>query len=252
MDNSTKFYFSDFTLTNYQKLLKLAATRYIFRFFDQNYVNSSILLRHDLEFSIPIALKMAHIEAALGIKATYFVQLHSEFYNALEKDSIKSILAIKNLGHQIGLHFDSLFWNVETEDQMTNHILIDKEVLEKYTGATVKAFSFHNNTEFTLSCRKEKYAGLFNVYSDYFRKHYAYNADSLGYWRYERLEDRLTEAKEDSIQVLIHDGMWQEEVLPPRRRIFKVIDDRAKWLKKIYDDYLKKIGGTNIDWNGAL
>ena len=109
MDNSTKFYFSDFTLTNYQKLLKLAATRYIFRFFDQNYVNSSILLRHDLEFSIPIALKMAHIEAALGIKATYFVQLHSEFYNALEKDSIKSILAIKNLGHQIGLYFDSLF-----------------------------------------------------------------------------------------------------------------------------------------------
>ena len=46
--------------------------------------------------------------------------------------------------------------------------------------------------------------------------------------------------------------MWQEEVLPPRRRIFKVIDDRAKWLKNIYDDYLKKIGGTNIDWNGAL
>lgn len=247
-----KYHFSDFTLVNYRTLLLLASNQYSFHFFDEAYINRSILLRHDLEFSVPIALKMAHIEAELGIKATYFVQLHSEVYNTLEKDNIKSILEIKNLGHQIGLHFDSLFWNVETEEQMESHILIDKKVLEEYTGTVVKAFSFHNNTEFTLSCRKEKYAGLLNVYSDYFRNHYAYNADSLGYWRYERLEDRLREAKEDAIQVLIHDGMWQNEVLPPRRRVFKVIDDHAERLKNIYDNHLKKVHQKNIDWEGAL
>jgi len=125
-------------------------------------------------------------------------------------------------------------------------------VLEKYTDTDLKVFSFHNNTEFTLSCRKEKYVGLLNVYSDYFRNHYAYNADSLGYWRYERLEDRLREAKEDAIQALIHDGMWQSKVLPPRKRIFKIIDDNSERLKNMYDNHLKKIGQKNIDWEEVL
>lgn len=252
MDNIDKYHFKDFTLSNYRKLLMLASNKYSFYFFNEEYIKRSIILRHDLEFSVPIALKMAQIEAALGIKATYFVQLHSEFYNTLEKVTIKSILEIKNLGHQIGLHFDSHFWNIEDEEQLGRNIVFDKEVLEKYTDVEIKAFSFHNNTEFTLSCRKEKYAGLLNVYSDHFRNHYAYNADSLGYWRYERLEDRLREAKEDAIQILIHDGMWQNEVLPPRKRVFKVIDDHAEQLKNIYDNHLKKVGQKNIDWEGAL
>lgn len=247
-----KYYFSDFILDNYRKFLMLASENSSFQFFHEEYFSHSILLRHDLEFSVPIALKMAQIEANLGIKATYFVQLHSEFYNTLEKENINAILNIKKLGHQIGLHFDSHFWNIESEEQLEKYIIIDKEVLEQYLDVEIKAFSFHNNTDFTLSCRKEKYAGLLNVYSDYFRENYAYNADSLGYWRYERLEDRLIEAKEDALQILIHDGMWQDEVLPPRRRIYKVIDDNAARLKNIYDNHLKKIGQKNIDWEGDI
>jgi hypothetical protein len=252
MKNIEKYHFEDFTLSNYRKLLILASDKYTFHFFDEQYKNKSILLRHDLEFSVPIALEMAQVEADLGIKATYFIQLHSEFYNTLEKATVKSILKIQKLGHQIGLHFDSHFWNIEDEAQLEGKITFDKEVLEGYIDSKLRAFSFHNNTEFTLSCRKEKYAGLFNVYSNYFRKHYAYNADSLGYWRFERLEDRLREGKEDAIQVLIHDGMWQQEVLPPRQRVFKIIDENAERLKNIYDSHLKKIGQNNIDWKGAL
>jgi hypothetical protein len=252
MKNIEKYHFEDFTLCNYRKLLILASNKYTFHFFNEDYVKRSIILRHDLEFSVPIALEMAQIEADLGIKATYFIQLHSEFYNALEKATIKSILEIRKLGHQIGLHFDSHFWDIENEKQLEGKVSFDKEMLEGYIDSKLKAFSFHNNTEFTLSCRKEKYAGLLNVYSNYFRKHYAYNADSLGYWRFERLEDRLREGKEDAIHILIHDGMWQKKVLPPRRRIYKVIDENAERLKIIYDSYLEKVGQKNIDWEWEL
>lgn len=244
--------FADFTLDNYKKLLMIALKSYSFEFFENKYVSRSILLRHDLEFSVPIALKMAQIEANLGISSTYFVQLHSEFYNVLEKQNLNAIKKIAELGHQIGLHFDSHFWNIESEIQLEEFITRDKNTLENYLNVSIKAFSFHNNTNFTLSCREEKYAGLLNVYSDYFRKHYAYNADSLGYWRYERLEDRLKEAKEDALQVLIHDGMWQNEVLPPRQRVFKVIDDNAEQLKDLYDRHLAQIGQKNIDWDGDI
>lgn len=252
MNNLQRYFFSDFTLVNFSKVLILASENYSFRFFDEEYFKKSILLRHDLEFSVPIALKMAQIEADLGIKATYFVQLHSEFYNTLEKVNIQAIKEIQKLGHQIGLHFDSHFWNIESEGQLEKHISFDKNILEQYLELEIKAFSFHNNTDFTLSCRKEKYAGLLNVYSDYFRNHYAYNADSLGYLRYERLEDRLKEAKEEALQILIHDGMWQDEVLPPRRRVYKVIDDHAAFMKKSYDETLIKFRAKNIDWEGDI
>jgi hypothetical protein len=195
---------------------------------------------------------MAEIEAELGIRATYFVQLHSEFYNTLEKKNILAFKRIMHLGHDIGLHFDSHYWNIETESQLERHICIDKQTLEIYTRAEIKVFSFHNNTVFTLSCRNYTYGGLMNVYSDYFRTNYAYNADSLGYWRYERLEDRLKEAKEENLQILIHDGMWQDEILAPRQRVFNVIDVNANNLKYRYDSFLKKIGAKNIDWDEVL
>lgn len=246
------YHLNDFTLTNYRKLLLKGLSNYTFRLFNEEYISRSILLRHDLEFSIPIALKMAEIEAELGIKATYFIQLHSEFYNTLEKQSIQAIKQIKKLGHQLGLHFDSHFWGIENEDQLDKRIIFDQRIIEDYTDTELKAFSFHNNTEFTLSCRKERYGGLLNVYSDYFRTQYAYNADSLGFWRFERLEDLLNEAKVETLHILIHDGMWQEEVLPPRRRVYKVIDDNSSRLKKLYDDHLIKIGQKNIDWEGVL
>jgi hypothetical protein len=247
-----KYFFSDFTLQNYKKLLELGLINYQYILFDEEPISKSILLRHDLEFSIPIALEMARIEAELGIRTTYFVQLHSEFYNTLEKRNVEAIKEIINLGHQIGLHFDSHFWDIESEDQLENFITFDKEILKRYFDVKIKAFSFHNNTSFTLSCRKDKYAGLLNVYSEHFRNKFAYNADSLGFWRYERLEDRLKEAKEDNLQILIHDGMWQKEVLPPRQRVYKVIDDNANRLKILYDIHLTKIGEKNIDWEGDI
>lgn len=250
--NDFDFNFNDFTLSNYRFLLSLGKANYEFKLFNQDYQYKSILLRHDLEFSVPITLRMAEIEADLGIRSTYFVQLHSEFYNTLEKSSLKDIKQIEKLGHQIGLHFDSHFWDIQDETQLDKSIEFDKLILEKYLETQIKAFSFHNNTPFTLSCRNDKYGGLINVYSDYFRERYAYNADSLGYWRYERLEDILREAKEDALQILIHDGMWQDEVLPPRRRVYKVIDDNAARLKRLYDEHLTKIGQKNIDWEGDV
>lgn len=251
-DISQHYHFSDFTLNNYHSLLSLAKKNYEFRLFNEEYQHRSALLRHDVEFSIPITLEMAKIEADLGIRSTYFVQVHCEYYNTLEKMNIVALKEIIELGHQIGLHFDSHFWAVNDESQLDKCIEVDRKVLETYLETEVKAFSFHNNTDFTLSCRKHTYGNLLNVYSEHFRQKYAYNADSLGYWRFERLEDRLLEAKEEAIQILIHDGMWQHEVLPPRQRVFKVIDDRVKWMKDGYDKHLATIGQRNIDWDGDI
>jgi hypothetical protein len=250
-----KYRFSDFTLSNYRKLLKLALNEYHFIFYNESIFPNErkvLLLRHDVEFSVPIALEMARVEADLGVKSTYFVQLHGDFYNALEKGTFNQLKEIEALGHTLALHFDAHFWGVDNEADLEKFLEIDANTFKTYFGYKPYVFSFHNTTPFILSCDKGKYAGMINVYSKSIKENLGYCADSTGYWRYEVLEDRLREAKDDKLQVLIHDGMWQTEMLPPRRRVYKVIDDHAAFMKKSYDDTLVKFGAKNIDWNGEI
>ena len=253
-DISQQYRFDDFILGNYRKLLSLALQNYSFSFYSNidSYNDKTIILRHDVEFSVPIALEMAKIEQQLGIQSTYFIQLHGDFYNALESNTFNMLKEIESLGHEIALHFDAHFWQIKNEKDLDQFLLIDKETFTTYFQVKPKVFSFHNNNAFTLSCTKNTYTGMINVYAEKYKKEIGYCADSTGYWRYEILEDRLKAAKDSVLQVLIHDGMWQKEVLPPRRRVFKVIDDHADFMKKSYDDTLIKFGAKNIDWEGEL
>ena len=64
---------------------------------------SFCVLRHDIEFSVDRALKMARIEAdELGVVSTYTVQLRNNTYNALSEKNIKAVREIYSLGHKIG------------------------------------------------------------------------------------------------------------------------------------------------------
>jgi hypothetical protein len=180
------------------------------------------------------------------------LQLHGDFYNPLEKQNLANIKKIISLGHSVGLHFDTHFWEITTDVELEKYMKIDKSVLEFHLNQDVKVFSFHNTNKFVLSCDDEQYAGMLNPYSKYFKEQIGYCADSTGFWRYEILEDRLKEANDNILQVLIHDGMWSEIMLPPRRRVYKVIDDHAIFMKKSYDQTLIKFNAKNIDWEGEV
>tara|TARA_Y100001958_G_scaffold98184_1_gene67830 strand:- start:19365 stop:20132 length:768 start_codon:yes stop_codon:yes gene_type:complete len=250
-----KYRFSDFTLSNYKNILKMAINKgYKFKLFDilYDYPQRSIILRHDLEFSVPIALEMAKIEYQLGIKSTFFIQLHGDFYNALEINTFNIIKEIESFGHEIALHFDTHFWDIKDTQQLEQFLLIDKDTFTKYFGKAPRLFSFHNNNAFTMTCEQNSYGGMHNVYATKYKKEYGYCADSTGFWRYEILEQRINEAKDNVLQVLIHDAMWQDTVLPPRRRVYRTIDEHASFMKKKYDETLLKFGAKNIDWEGEV
>jgi len=252
MNSREKYHFDQFTLRKYEELIITAKLNYDFIFYRELSTNSkkSIILRHDFEFSPPLALKMAEIESKYEIKSTTFVNIHSEYYNVFEISTFEIIQNIIGMGHQIGVHFDAHFYKVENEHQLETLLLREKELLEHFFNINIDSFSFHNTNEFVLGFKNDYYAGLINTYSRKYFDNIGYCADSTGYWRYENLFERIKEAKDKTIQILIHDGMWQDEVLPPRRRIFKVIDERAQYLKDLYDSTLIKFGAKNIDYDG--
>ncbi len=233
MTNREKYRFDDFTFDNYRRLIRYAKEKgfeFILHKDKFKAERKDIIWRHDVEFEPDIALKMAQIEREEDVCASYFFQLHSPYYNLLDNHYRKIFHDIKEHGHLVGLHFDCRYWGISDERQLTEYVSIDKEYMEKALDVKIDTFSFHNTTPFTQSCLEYTYGSLINVYSSYFKEHYNYCGDSLGYWRFDRLEDVLKDPKVQHLQVLTHDANWTEEVMSPRKRFAKAIRDHAERL----------------------
>jgi hypothetical protein len=65
----------------------------------QNFV---VVLRHDVDRALPNAMRMANLEAAYGIRATYYVRTTRTVFRA------PGIRYLSRLGHEIGYHYEVL------------------------------------------------------------------------------------------------------------------------------------------------
>ena len=254
MTNREKYMFSDFTLDNYRKLIKIAKNQgFSFIRHKDLFIEDrkDLIWRHDVEFSPAVALKMAEIEYDEGIHATYFWQLHTTYYNTASTYFVDVLKKIYFMGHYIGLHFDSHFWNIQDSEELDRFIQIDANYLEtimKRNGINEKldTFSFHNTNSFTMSCKENTYGGLINVYSNFISEHYDYCSDSTGIWRFDRLEDKLLDSTVRHLQVLTHDGMWSKEAISPHLRVMNCIQNEADRQKQFYATGLPKSGNINV------
>ena len=237
--------FSNFTLENYKKLLKIAKNKFIFR----NYTNfhkenNFILLRHDVDFSIYDSLKIAEIEAKHNIQSTYFIFLRSPWYNLstkLETDRINNII---NLGHEIGLHFDPTCYSIKNNADLERYLIFEKRILETFFECKINVFSFHNPTTFEVP-KDSQIAGMLNTYSSYFQKEVDYCSDSNGYWRFKSFGEVLDEAP-SKLQVLIHPVWWQEDPMSPYDRIKYCTNRNLELALSEYNRLLERFGRNNV------
>ena len=120
----------EFSLTHYKECIELAKDRgYKIKRVKDHYFDSLngkkvILLRHDVDFSLEYAYELANIEYDLGVKSSYYIYLHSELYNPLSPKSMGMIKSIVDMGHEIGLHYDSRY-DVGEEDIFLSRIAQD-------------------------------------------------------------------------------------------------------------------------------
>lgn len=234
-----QYAFADFTHAHYRDLLRLARRTWIFRSFTDFAPDERFILwRHDIDFSPHAARNLAEIEAEEGVRATYFVHLHSEFYNALELDTILQLQKIVELGHHIGLHFDVHYHDVVEEAALDELIAEEADILRRALGVPVECFSFHITNDFTMACQRPMYGGLVNAYGSYFRTDVGYCSDSNGYWRFRRLHEVLKSATDQCLQVLTHDAWWQATVMSPRARVYRSISGRAAKTARYHADLI--------------
>jgi len=229
----------EFTLGSYRDLVKLALKSYTpVSYHSIPWGERFILWRHDCDFSLNRALILARIEAEEGLCSTFFILLHSEFYNVLERNQLKLVEEIVRLRHDIGLHFDANFYATRSEDELDEQVSREADLLEHFVGIRPAAFSFHTPSALHLTWEKERYGGLINCYSKRFKTEVPYCSDSNGYWRFRRLLDVLTEATDPCLQVLTHPEWWQDKPMPPRQRVFRCVYGRAEATMRSYDEWL--------------
>lgn len=89
-----------------------------------------IILRHDIDFSLDYAHRIATYESRFGFYSSYYVYLHSNTYNALSPKNMAIIKKIAGLGHEIGLHYDERY-NLDSEDSILQNIVTPKPVMTK-------------------------------------------------------------------------------------------------------------------------
>ena len=125
--HSSKYSFEDFTEKYYKKLIINTKKNYSFESFTTRTKSSHVLWRHDIDFSVHRAAKLAKIESDLGVKSTFFFKLHSEFYNLFEKEVLCKAQEIVELGHDVGLHFEYHFYNDSKKFQ--KNMIWEKKIL---------------------------------------------------------------------------------------------------------------------------
>ena len=239
--------YADFTESEYAALLRLARRSYRFVPFSEASTPPprALLWRHDLDLSVHRALALARIEAEEGAHATYFVYLHSAFYNALEADVAARVREIVSLGHDLGLHFDPTFHREAGRDP-EDGLSRERALLEDEFACPVRSFSLHNPDTARWEVDRDEVAGMVNAYGATLRREFGYVSDSNGYWRFRRLRDVLERADEERLHVLTHPEWWVPEPMSPRERVTRCIEGRAARQHERYDRVLAAMGRRNV------
>lgn len=166
-------------------------------------INKFLLLRHDIDTSPRYALKMAQLERSLGIRSSFYVLMHSPFYNPAAPPHWDDLSQIVELGFEVGLHYDTAFFEQRQKDPLEG-VLNDAVALEKILGVKIYSVSQHRPASGTFLEKLNEF--YVDAYNQDLIHNICYVSDSGFKWRGDTLADLL--GKEDRIHALIHPLTW--------------------------------------------
>lgn len=139
-----------FTYPAYVELLEHLQSNYELitaKEYDPKCDEPTVVVRHDVDWSLESALHMARLENDLGIQSTYFVLLSCPTYNLFSEYGMDIIDEMLDLGHEIGLHYDIPIYNRRTEYAHVQLLEIEIASLERLIhGQKTSCISCHNTS----------------------------------------------------------------------------------------------------------
>lgn len=192
-------------LKTYTSLIKSFVTKgYKFKFFSEEIQKKNcLLLRHDVDFDVLLALKLAEHEYSNSIRSTYFFMLRSDSYNILSQENLEAVKKVNALGHEISLHFDPLIY----EDYQSG-LVFELDIFHKLFGVSPRVISIHRpNKDFLEGID----VGVSHTYQKCFFKDIKYTSDSGGMFKYGHPLDSDSYFSNGSFHLLLHPIWWVTE-----------------------------------------
>ena len=215
----------DFTLISYVKTLRYLDHAYKIVPFceiprkDIPY----LILRHDIDISLPAALKMARIERDLGIRSTYFVIFSSKSYNVLEGQNVNILRQISKLGHEIGLHYYVSQYRSYGRD-MKKTLKMEIQLLEHLLGRKVYSIARHGPWDRDPFATIREYI---NANHPRFREDLFVHDSARAWTPLQGLLKALNDPPR-RVQLLTHPENWQEEKISREALLERFFQDKEK------------------------
>lgn len=166
--------------------------------------SNTILLRHDIDFSVEDALKIAALESSLNVKSTFFFMLSSNMYNLMSKANRNLVKEIYEMGHKISLHFDPTVYSD------LDPFVDEKNFFERAFDTTVDIVSIHRPGIFLQENNRDLF-GIRHTYQDHYFNDMAYISDSGGKSVDEKISNYLSQENLPGLQLLLHPIWWTRE-----------------------------------------
>ena len=208
----------NFSFEHYRDIIQryISAGYHFQSFCDEEKHAKRIYLRHDVDRSLHKAVKIAEVEAELGIKATYFLRLHSKFYNCYSYVGLSNIRSIISAGHELGLHTEFYDMAKIFDLEPLKVFELEKKVLEEITRQPIKVFSPHrtSGSSNTAEIREHikairKQMSVKCTLDPEFFEELKYVSDSGGEWRSGCPCGSVD--KHPVMQILVHPLWWYKD-----------------------------------------
>jgi hypothetical protein len=192
-----------------------------------------LLLRHDIDASPRYALRMAQLEHSMGVRSSYYVLLHSLYYNPAASPHWDALREIVSLGFEVGLHYETDFFENRGIDPLQG-VLQDAAALENILQTPIVSVSQHRPASSTfLQQLNEHYV---DAYNHDLMHNVRYISDSGFKWRGETLLDLL--GNEERIHALLHPVTWTFKELDMAGTYRKASQEITEEIHDSFEDFI--------------
>jgi GNAT superfamily N-acetyltransferase len=247
---------SEFTLAGYRNIVEaLLRKGYEVRgFADAEPEKRHLILRHDLDMSIQSAVPMAEIERAMGVAATYFVLMRTEFYNPHSPASVRDLKRLLELGHAIGLHFDPALYP-EDRTSLDRGAADECAALESIVGQPVTVISLHRPGKSPqgklIYGQKGTLGGRRQADEPIYFQNMAYRSDSRGGWHYGHPLEHPALSEGRALEFLTHPIWWVSPGKDPAEKLEQFLAQRNQALDRAMGDNSTVYKPRSESWAAA-
>jgi hypothetical protein len=220
---------SEWTLERYCDLVdRLTASGRSLGWFSEDSGSDRLLLRHDVDLDLDVAMEHARTVAERSLHATYFFLLRGTTYNLLEDRSVAIVREVESLGHRVGIHVDASLYS---PSNLSAGAQAEIAAFEQIVGVPVDSLSFHRPASHPIDYESLDLS-VPHAYERRFFDEIAYVSDSRGRWNASEFPD------EGSLQLLTHPIWWTGDGPTSGHRLRALLSRRETSFRDAARDYL--------------